>query len=206
MRSTLVALIASCSACAQGPAQPQPQPELVLQSSHSAIVWGMSFSPDSHWLASSARDNTVKLWDTRTGELSRTLIVPELIREGAITADNRFIVGQGASGVYRWELETGVALPVVAATTFAPQVLLDRSGTLLTYRSGEREVSQIPVSAPSDRGKVIATVPAPSSGMLRVSNATGSTLLEIASTPDGSRVAGIVAGTIRTPLIDLPYS
>src|ERR1035441_6110142 len=94
MRCTVVALIAFCAAFAQGPAQPQPQPELVLQSSHSARVSGLSFSPDSHWLVSSAGDNTVKLWDTRTGELSRTLIVPDLIRDVAITADNKFIVGQ----------------------------------------------------------------------------------------------------------------
>src|SRR2546430_2664942 len=34
---------------------------------HHAVVFGVGWSPDSHWLASSGWDNVISLWDPTTG-------------------------------------------------------------------------------------------------------------------------------------------
>ena len=49
------------------------RPEVVIQSSHSKPVNTVAFSPDGKWLASGANDDTIKIWDTSTGYVLRTL-------------------------------------------------------------------------------------------------------------------------------------
>src|SRR5688572_10858448 len=49
------------------------KPEVVIQSSHSKPVNAIAFSPDGAWLASGANDDTIKMWDTSTGYVLRTL-------------------------------------------------------------------------------------------------------------------------------------
>lgn len=49
------------------------KPEVVIQSSHTKPINAITFSPDASWLASGANDDTIKIWDTATGHLLRTL-------------------------------------------------------------------------------------------------------------------------------------
>jgi len=49
------------------------KPEVVIQSSHTKPINAIVFSPDTRWLASGANDDTIKIWDTTTGHLLRTL-------------------------------------------------------------------------------------------------------------------------------------
>lgn len=49
------------------------KPELVIQSSHTKPINAVVFSPDGKWLASGANDDTIKIWDTSTGRVLRTL-------------------------------------------------------------------------------------------------------------------------------------
>ncbi len=58
----------------QQPDSPQDHPELVLQIGHTGKINALAFSPDGKTLATGGDDKTVKLWDTKTGELKRTLI------------------------------------------------------------------------------------------------------------------------------------
>jgi len=49
------------------------KPEAVLQVGHRRVVRSIAFSPDGRWLASGAKDNTIKIWDVASGRLLRTL-------------------------------------------------------------------------------------------------------------------------------------
>ena len=49
------------------------KPELVLQTGHSAIINTMQYSPDGKYFASGSDDGTIKIWETSTGLLLRTL-------------------------------------------------------------------------------------------------------------------------------------
>jgi WD40 repeat protein len=51
------------------PAKPEP----VLQVGHRQAVRAVVFSPDGRWLASGAKDGTIKIWETKSGHLLRTL-------------------------------------------------------------------------------------------------------------------------------------
>jgi WD40 repeat protein len=49
------------------------KPEAVLQVGHRRAIRSIAFSPDGRWLASGAKDNTIKIWDVASGRLLRTL-------------------------------------------------------------------------------------------------------------------------------------
>src|SRR5688572_6968808 len=49
------------------------KPEVVIQSTHTKPINAIAFAPDGSWLASGANDDTIKIWDTSTGHLLRTL-------------------------------------------------------------------------------------------------------------------------------------
>src|SRR6184192_643743 len=49
------------------------KPEAVLQVGHRRVVRSMAISPEGRWLATGAKDNTIKIWDVASGRLLRTL-------------------------------------------------------------------------------------------------------------------------------------
>ena len=48
------------------------QLELVVQTGHSSPVWSVAFSPDGKQIASGSEDNSIKLWNSETGQEIRT--------------------------------------------------------------------------------------------------------------------------------------
>jgi WD40 repeat protein len=66
-------LILTVPANSQQPPSELQKPEAVLQVGHRRAIRSVAFSPDGRWLASGAKDNTVKIWEVATGRLLRTL-------------------------------------------------------------------------------------------------------------------------------------
>jgi len=44
-----------------------------ILSGHTGWVWSVAFCPDNQTLASSSEDETIKVWDLKTGECLKTL-------------------------------------------------------------------------------------------------------------------------------------
>jgi WD40 repeat protein len=55
------------------PASSRMKPDLILQAGHTKAINAVAFSPDGRWLASGSKDNTIKIWDTATGNVLRTI-------------------------------------------------------------------------------------------------------------------------------------
>lgn len=49
------------------------QPELIVQTAHSEVINSITYSPDGKILASGSLDKTIKLWETTSGTILRTL-------------------------------------------------------------------------------------------------------------------------------------
>jgi WD40 repeat protein len=81
---------------------------------HQAAVWTASFFPDGRTLASGARDATVRLWDSGTGKLLRTLAgrfdTDEHVSQLAVSRDGTIVAARLGRTLYAWEAATGKEL------------------------------------------------------------------------------------------------
>jgi WD40 repeat protein len=99
---------------------------------HQERVTALAFSADNKWLATGSADETVRLWDTRSG-LGRTLVrgVGESTQM-AFSPDGRLLAGISTRGYLRvWEAATGKRL----YRRKAPTVLLDGEPVRESFRA-----------------------------------------------------------------------
>jgi WD40 repeat protein/uncharacterized caspase-like protein len=73
------------------------KPELVIQAGHTKPINAVAFVPDGRWLASGGKDDTIKIWDTSTGYVLRTLYGHSSnVNALAVSADGKYLAS--ASG------------------------------------------------------------------------------------------------------------
>src|SRR2546421_910548 len=95
------------------------KPEVLVQAGHSEVIMSLAFSPDGRICASGSRDQTIKLWDTQTGRLLRTLVGHNgRITSLVFSADGQTLASESAAGQSNaerdadntdrlWQVETG---------------------------------------------------------------------------------------------------
>ena len=106
---------------------------------HSERCLSVAFAPDGGLLASAGNDNTVRLWNPRTGVLARMLEAPDVLMVCAVafSPDGSKIAGGGSDGRARlWNLKVGTVertFPTQNATV--QSVAFSSNGRLLASGS-----------------------------------------------------------------------
>ena len=86
--------------------------EIVLQRGHEVEVLGLVYSPDGRVLISSGENDAIRVWDSESGDLLRTLPGhPERVRGLTISPDGRLIASSSTDGMVRvWDYRAGQLL------------------------------------------------------------------------------------------------
>src|SRR5262249_36569191 len=96
---------------------------------HSSVVWGLAFSPDSHWLVSTHGDGAVLVWDMverrlaanfneHSGQVGAVAFAPDGKRVASASEDRTVIIWDAATG--RKEMTLAGHNTRVTGVAFAP--------------------------------------------------------------------------------------
>ncbi len=78
---------------------------------HRSPVTGCAAHPSAPWLASTAADGELRIWDTATGQCQSTVRVDGALLSCAWVDEGRGVVAVGANGLYRFDWTGGVPRP-----------------------------------------------------------------------------------------------
>ena len=144
---------------------PLPRAELVLQTGHTGSVNALALSPDGRFLVSGSEDLTLKIWDTATGNVLRTLSGHEKgVLAAAVSPDGTRIASGAADQTVRvWDVLTGQSFRAITHTSAVKNVVFSDDGRQLVSLgnnemkvydvAGRREVSSVRSGAdPGSKG------------------------------------------------------
>jgi WD40 repeat protein len=135
------------------------RPQLFLQVAHTKYINATAYFPDGKTLATASSDGTVKLWDTATGDLTRTLTGHRHhVLSLAISPDGQWLAGGGGAldpRVLIWNTKTGVIAHAFSSHgTLVTKVQFSADGRLLVSRSNDGLVYLTDIAT----GQVVSTV------------------------------------------------
>ena len=125
--------------------------ETALITRHTETVMLVAFSPDGKILASSARDETIRLWNTETGKSLLSLSNPTHPIHLEFSADGKTLISQNWNGtVWFWDITTGKQLNILSPNRpkirlgkdrvwpLAADAFVDRTGSV-TFAVGKKD-------------------------------------------------------------------
>jgi WD40 repeat protein len=144
---------------------------------HSSFVYSVAYSPDGQTLASGSRDNTIKLWDVKTGNLLQTLEGhSSFVYSVAYSPDGQTLAsGSFDKTIKLWNVNTGKLLQTLTGhSSFVYSVAYSPDGQTLASGSRDRTIKLWNVNT----GKLLQTLTGHSDSVYSV-----------AYSPDGQTLA-----------------
>src|SRR5580704_2416575 len=120
-----------------------PQPELALQTAHTGSVYTAVFSHDGKYVASGSQDNSIRLWNTHTGDLVRTLTGHNgAVKSLSFSPDDKFLASGSDDGTIRiWRVPDGAMLQRwVADEDTVQSVRFSPDGKVLVSGGGDNAI------------------------------------------------------------------
>ncbi|EHK16129.1 uncharacterized protein TRIVIDRAFT_228060 [Trichoderma virens Gv29-8] len=122
---------------------------------HGGAITTLAFSPNSELLASASREDTIRIWDTATGQCQEILqsgkqtpLADQKMGEGdwtcsiVFTHDSKLLVSGSAEGLIRiWDITTGYCQRILQGHTWIVQSLaLSHDSTLIASGSNDKTI------------------------------------------------------------------
>jgi WD40 repeat protein len=83
---------------------------------HGESIYSLAFSPDGMMLASGSNDQSIKLWDLRTGDVVHNLSGHLWVRSVALSGDGSLLVTAGGDHLVKiWDTRSGAELRTIEA-------------------------------------------------------------------------------------------
>ncbi|RKZ48455.1 MAG: hypothetical protein DRR00_19485 [Candidatus Parabeggiatoa sp. nov. 3] len=146
----------------------------------------LAFSPNGESLASGSWDNTIKLWNVKSGQLLQTLEGhQDLVLSIAFSFNGLFLVSGSADNTIKlWEVSTGQVLQTLTETnSWVGTLALNPNGQILAAEGANNTVKLWAL----DSGKIVHTL----TGHQNIINS-------VSFSPDGTRLAsGSADNTIK---------
>ncbi|UKZ81834.1 hypothetical protein TrVFT333_009610 [Trichoderma virens FT-333] len=122
---------------------------------HGSYILALAFSPDSKLLASGSREDTIRIWNTATGQCQQILQsgqqtspIDQIMGKGdytrsiVFTHDSKLLVAGSAEGPIRiWDITTGYCQRILPGHTWTVQSLaLSHDSTLMVSGSNDKTI------------------------------------------------------------------
>jgi WD40 repeat protein len=196
-------LIHLCAPASAAQLQLGQQPELFVQSGHTAVtVSAVAFSSNLQWLASGGSDGQVLLWNVLTGVEVRTLVGhKETVNVVALSADGRYVASAGVDKkLLLHDTKTGTIVKELGAGDQPVDALaISSNGRALTWGQGNMVIvwnsanPQPPSTVATLPGRVTALAFSNNSATIVAGSETGSAeILSVADRKPTLRLAGHV--------------
>ena len=148
------------------------QPGSILPIGHSVGVEAVAFAPDGTLIASGNVDNLVRLWQTQTGKVWRTLTGHSSgVTSVAFSPDSTLLASGSWDGTVRlWQVQTGATLRTLTGhDNLVSSVAFSPDGTFVASGSGDNTVRLWQVQT----GEALRTLTAHNSGIDAIAFSAG---------------------------------